>query len=63
MKDVLIIRSASVLHPESIKILRRNILKQIESGVVVIPAQFEAQLINVPDDIEVVIETGVMEEV
>lgn len=56
MKDVLIIKTHLLMKPDAIKKLRESILKQIESGVVVIPAYYDAELINVPDDVEVIID-------
>jgi hypothetical protein len=56
MKDVLIIRTRVLLKPEEMYRLRQGILEQIESGVVVLPAYYEAELVHVPDDIEVIVE-------
>jgi hypothetical protein len=56
MKDVLIIRSNVLFRQDHLEIHRKEIMEQIKSGVVVLPAYLEAELINVPDDIEVIME-------
>lgn len=56
MKDVLIIRSNALFRQEHLENHRKDIMEQIKSGVVLLPAYLEAELINVPDDIEVIME-------
>jgi hypothetical protein len=56
MKDVLIIRSNVLFRQDHLEIHRKEIMEQIKSGVVVLPAYLEAELINVPDDIKVIME-------
>lgn len=58
MKDILIIRPDIILRPAKLHEIREGIKEQIKEGVVVLPAYLKAELINVPDDIEVVIEEG-----
>ena len=50
MSDVLVIKSRCAVRPERLRELRRNILEQKETGVVV------------PDDIKIVIDDDEMEE-
>lgn len=56
MKDVLILRTDMILHPSTIHLIREGIKNQIKEGVVFIPHDFKAELIHVPEDIEIVIE-------
>lgn len=58
MKDVLIIRPDILLKPSTMNNIREAIKEQVKEGVVVLPAYLKAELINVPEDIEVVIEGG-----
>lgn len=54
--ELLIIRSNALFKQEHLESHRKAIMEQIKSGVVVLPAYLEAELINVPDDIEVIME-------
>ena len=54
MKDVLIIRPDIMLKPSTMHNIREAIKEQIKEGVVVLPAYLKAELINVPEDIEVI---------
>lgn len=56
MKDILIIRPDILLKPSTMHDIREGIKEQIKEGVVVLPAYLKAELINVPDDIEVITE-------
>lgn len=58
MKDVLIIRSNVLFRSDHLEKHRKEFMEQIKSGVVVLPAYLKAELINVPDDIEVIMETS-----
>ena len=58
MKNVLLIKTASLIPTDKLMQLHDNFVKQLESGVVIIPAYFDAELLNVPDGIEVVVESG-----
>lgn len=51
MSDVLVIRCNTHVHPETLKKFRDIILAEKESGVIVLPAMFEA--IVVPDDVKI----------
>ena len=50
MSDVLVIK----VRPERLRELRRNILEQKETGVIVLPSCVDA--VVVPDDIKIVID-------
>ena len=52
MKDVLIIKTKSLIPKDTLQALHDNFVEQIKSGVVIIPPYFYAKLINVPDDVE-----------
>lgn len=51
MSEVLVIRCNTIISTEDLMKIRNIILKQKESGVIVLPAMFEA--IVVPNDIEI----------
>lgn len=51
MSEVLVIRCNTIISTEDLMKIRNIILKQKESGVIVLPAIFEA--IVVPNDIEI----------
>lgn len=56
--DVLLIKSNTFMPTDKLMQFHDNFVKQLESGVVVIPAYFDAEVINVPDGIEVIAESG-----
>ena len=58
MKDVLIIKTTSLIPAETLKRLHDIFVEQVKTGVVIIPPYFEAELINVPEDVEIVIESA-----
>ena len=58
MKNVLLIKTASLMPADKLMQLHDNFVKQLESGVVIIPAYFDAELLNAPDEIEVAVESG-----
>ena len=51
MSNILVIRCNTFIRPEKLKKFRDIILAEKESGVIVLPAMFEA--IAVPDDVEI----------
>lgn len=59
MSDVLVIKSSAV-RPERLRELRRDILTQKETGVIVLPSCVDAVI--VPDDIKIVIDDEEREE-
>lgn len=58
MNQALIIKTTAILHPETMKKYQKAFAEQLKTGVVLIPAYFEPVLVNVPADVEVVIEAG-----
>ena len=56
MKNVLIIQSDMILKQSTLDNFHQLIMEQLKTGVVIIPAYFKAKLVNVPDNIEVIIE-------
>jgi hypothetical protein len=58
MKDVLIIKPNVMLKQNNLACLHRAIVDQLKTGVVLLPAYLDAELVNVPDDVEVIIEAS-----
>lgn len=54
MSDILVIKCRHTVRPERLRELRRDILTQKETGVIVLPSCVDA--VVVPDDIKVVID-------
>lgn len=60
MSDVLVIKCRRAVRPERLSELRRDILAQKETGVIVLPSCVDA--VVVPDDIKIVIADEESEE-
>lgn len=56
MKHALVIKTDMMLKPDIMKFYHDKFVEQLKSGVVIIPAFFKAELLNVPTDVEVIIE-------
>ena len=56
MKDVLIIKTESMFSSDTLRKIQLDFTKQLKSGVVIIPPYFDAELIKVPDNVEVIIQ-------
>ena len=56
MKDVLLIKLNAFLKKDTINKLHDEFVEQIKSGVVIIPALVEAEVLNIPKDVEIVIQ-------
>ena len=56
MKDVLIIKTESMFSSDTLHKIQLDFVKQVKSGVVIIPPYFDAELIKVPNDVEVIIQ-------
>ena len=56
MKDVLIIKTESMFSSDTLHKIQLDFVKQVKSGVVIIPPYFDAELIKVPDNVEVIIQ-------
>ncbi len=55
MKDTLIIKTEVLIPKEKMKELHTDFVEQLKTGVVIIPAYFEAKIIHTPDDVEVIV--------
>lgn len=60
MSDVLVIKCRCAVRPERLRELRRDVLAQKETGVIVLPSCVDA--VVVPDDIKIVIDDDDKEE-
>lgn len=56
MKDVLIIKTESMFSSDTLRKIQLDFVEQLKSGVVIIPPYFDAELIKVPDNVEVIIQ-------
>lgn len=55
-KTVLAIKTDMMLSQEVLNKLREQFIEQVEQGVVIIPAWFEAEVIQVPENVEIRVE-------
>ena len=55
--EILLIKTKSRIPTDKLMQRHDNYVKQLKSGVVIIPAYSNAEIVNVPDDIEVVVES------
>lgn len=62
MKDVLIIKTESMFSSDTLHKIQLDFVEQLKSGVVIIPPYFDAELIKVPDNVEVIIQGKVKEK-
>lgn len=60
MSDVLVIRCKRAIRHEELEALRRNILAQKETGVIVLPSIF-LDAVVVPDDIKIIVANDIEE--
>lgn len=58
MNQALVIKTDMLLKDETMHKYQNLFAEQLKTGVVLIPAYFNAVLVNVPKDVEVVIEAG-----
>ena len=56
MKDVLIIKTESMFSSDTLHKIQLDFVEQLKSGVVIIPPYFDAELIKVPDNVEVIMQ-------
>lgn len=56
MKDVLIIKTESMFSSDTLHKIQLDFVEQLKSGVVIIPPYFDAELIKVSDNVEVIIQ-------
>lgn len=55
--DALIIKTKALLSANILKALQKDFAEQLKSGVVVIPSYLQAELINIPEGIEVIVQS------
>lgn len=60
MSDVLLLRSPYALKKDAIKKIHDNLVEQKESGVVLVPFGWKAEI--VPENIEIIMVTPTLEE-
>lgn len=58
MKHALIIKTDMMLKPDVLNRYQKLFAEQLKTGVVIIPAFFKAELMNVPEDVEVIVESA-----
>ena len=59
---ILLIKSKAYIPTDKLMKFHDNFAKQVESGVVVIPEYFDAEVVNDQDGIEVIVESGSVAE-
>lgn len=57
MKYALVIKTDMMLRQDMLAQYQKAFAEQLKTGVVLIPAFFNAELVNVPTDIEVIVES------
>ena len=55
--EILLIKTKALLSTDKLMQFHDNFVKQLESGVVIIPAYFDAKILYVPDGVEVIVES------
>ena len=58
MNQALVIKTTATLHPETMLKYQKAFAEQLKTGVVLIPSYFEPVLVNVPTDVEVIVESS-----
>lgn len=58
MKQALVIKTDMMLKEDMLNHYQKIFAEQLKTGVVIIPAFFKAELLNVPTDIEVIVEAS-----
>ena len=59
---ILLIKSKAYIPTDKLMKFHDNFVKQVESGVVVIPEYFDAEVVSDQDGIEVIVESGSVAE-
>ena len=62
MKNALVIKTSMLLRQDTINKYQQIFANQLKTGVVIIPNCFDAELLNVPTDVEVIVEATTQEE-
>lgn len=55
--DALIIKSKALLSADALKALQKDFAEQLKYGVVIIPSYLQAELINIPEGVEVIMQS------
>ena len=55
--EILLIKTEALLSTNKLMQFHDNFVKQFESGVVIIPAYFDAKILSVPNGVEVIVES------
>lgn len=58
MKHALVIKTDMLIRKDELTKLQRSFADQLKTGVVIIPPYFNAALLNVPTDVEVIVESA-----
>jgi hypothetical protein len=58
MKHALVIKTDMMLKPDILARYQKKFAEQLKTGVVIIPPYFNAELLNVPTDVEVIVEAA-----
>ena len=58
MKHALVIKTDMLIRKDELTKLQRSFADQLKTGVVIIPPHFNAVLLNVPTDVEVIVESA-----
>lgn len=58
VNQALVIKTDVTMTTETMDKYQKLFVEQLKTGVVLIPAYFNAELVNVPTDVEVIIEAG-----
>ena len=57
MVDALILKINALVKEDRLKVIQKQFVEQLKSGVVVIPSYLQAELINVPEGVEVIVQS------
>lgn len=55
--DSLIIKINALVKEDTLKAIQKDFAEQLKSGVVIIPSYLQAELINVPEGVEVIMQS------
>lgn len=58
MKHALVIKTDMMISRDVLAKLHQSFAEQLKTGVVIIPPHFNAVLLNVPTDVEVIVESA-----
>ena len=55
--DSLILKINALVKEDTLKAIQKDFVEQLKSGVVIIPSYLQAELINIPEGIEVIMQS------